>query len=225
MAIKDRTTLKNYFQSGDTPTQGQFADLIDSLISIEAADVGLTAISALGGTSKVVVIDAGDHNIYYTTIADILNYLNTHDTTDNLAEGTSNLYFTNTRARAAISKSGNELAYNSSTGVISKNKTEQTLSVSGSGFTFDVSAGYNAKITLTGNLNLIFSNTQAGEYYTLKVIQDGSGSHTLTLPPGCKVIAGGAGGVVLTSAANAIDILTFYYDGTNYYVNIGKNYT
>ena len=39
-------------------------------------------------------------------------------TTDDLSEGSSNLYFTNARARSAISVSG-DLSYNSSTGVIS----------------------------------------------------------------------------------------------------------
>lgn len=39
-------------------------------------------------------------------------------TTDNLAEGTTNLYFTNTRARNAISIDATGLTYNSSTGVL-----------------------------------------------------------------------------------------------------------
>ena len=43
--------------------------------------------------------------------------LSNHDT-DNLSEGSSNLYFTNARARSAISASG-DISYDSSTGVIS----------------------------------------------------------------------------------------------------------
>ena len=43
--------------------------------------------------------------------------LSNHDT-DNLSEGSSNLYFTDARARSAISASG-DISYNSSTGVIS----------------------------------------------------------------------------------------------------------
>lgn len=39
-------------------------------------------------------------------------------TTDSLPEGSTNLYFTNARARSAIS-AGNDISYNSSTGVIS----------------------------------------------------------------------------------------------------------
>lgn len=46
-------------------------------------------------------------------------------TTANLAEG-SNLYFTTARARSSIS-AGNELSYNSSTGVISKAKRQEPL--------------------------------------------------------------------------------------------------
>ena len=46
-----------------------------------------------------------------------ISTLSNHDT-DNLSEGSSNLYFTNARARSAISASG-DISYNSSTGVIS----------------------------------------------------------------------------------------------------------
>ena len=55
-------------------------------------------------------------NLYYTT-ARFDTRLASKDT-DDLTEGSSNLYFTNARARSAISVSG-DLAYNSSTGVIS----------------------------------------------------------------------------------------------------------
>lgn len=34
MAAESRTTLKAYFQTGDTPTQAQFANLIDSFYSL-----------------------------------------------------------------------------------------------------------------------------------------------------------------------------------------------
>jgi len=52
-------------------------------------------------------------------------------TTDNLAEGVSNLYFTNARARAAVS-AGNGITYNSTSGAISVN-AHSGISVSGSG--------------------------------------------------------------------------------------------
>jgi hypothetical protein len=144
-------------------------------------------------------------------------------TTDGVSEGSTNKYFTNARSQVAISASGNELAYNSSTGVISKNKTIQTLTY-GSTITFNVANGYNAQLTLTGNATLALSNALAGEYYTLKVIQDATGGRALALPGVCKVIGGGSGAITLTSTPNAIDMLTFFYDGTNYFVNYGLNY-
>ena len=35
MAEQNRTTLKNYFQTGDRPSQAQYADLIDSVFVFE----------------------------------------------------------------------------------------------------------------------------------------------------------------------------------------------
>ena len=34
MAIQDKTTLKSYFETDDTPTQAQFVDLIDTLLAL-----------------------------------------------------------------------------------------------------------------------------------------------------------------------------------------------
>jgi hypothetical protein len=56
------------------------------------------------------------------------------------------------------------------------------------------------------------------------VKQDATGSRTLTLPAGSKVINGGGGAVTLTTAANATDVLSYFYDGTNYFWTIGYNY-
>jgi hypothetical protein len=265
MALQNRNTLKSYFQSGDTPNESQFADLIDSLLAIQASDTGLSAISSLGNNSKLLTIDAGDHNLYYTTVADVIATLNGIHNTDNLPEGSNNLYLTNSRVRTALSssagisynsstgiftlnattdnitegstnryytdsrarnsitKSGNELTYNNATGVIGKNKAEQILT-DASTIVFDVTAGYNARVTLAGNRSLSIINAAAGEYYKLTIIQDTAGAHTLTLPTGYKVINGANGLVTLTATANAIDIIMFYFDGTNFFVNTGLNY-
>lgn len=105
---------------------------------------------------------------------------------------------------------------------VSLDSTTQTLT-DGATITFDASLGVSAKVTLGGNRTLAFTNFSAGTYLTLVVIQDGTGSRTLTLPT-CKVINGGAGAVTLTTAANSEDILTFFKIGTTIYCNYGKNY-
>ncbi len=61
-------------------------------------------------------------------------------------------------------------------------------------------------------------------YGLLKVVQDGTGSRTLTLPAGSKVINGGGGVALLTTTANAVDILTYFYDGSTFWWTIGNNY-
>lgn len=106
---------------------------------------------------------------------------------------------------------------------VSLDTTTQTLT-DGATITFNANNGVSAQVTLGGNRTLAFSNFSAGVYLTLVVIQDGTGSRTLTLPAGTKVINGGAGAVTLTTAASSQDILTFFKIGTTIYCNYGKNY-
>lgn len=83
----------------------------------------------------------------------------------------------------------------------------------------------NARLTLGGNRTLAFSGLAEGMNGTLIVKQDATGNRTLALPSGSKVVNSGASGVILSTAANAVDILTWIYDGTNVFWTYGKNYT
>lgn len=91
--------------------------------------------------------------------------------------------------------------------------------------TWNTSASFNAEVTITANRTLSLTNLLAGNYYTLRVVQGAGGSNTLTLPVGTKVGNGGAGAVTLSTAIGAIDILTFYYDGTTLYCNYTTDFT
>lgn len=82
--------------------------------------------------------------------------------------------------------------------------------------------GYNAKVTLEGNRALSITNASSGMSGLLIVKQDATGNRTLTLPSGSIILGGGT--LTLSTAANAVDILTFVYDGTNYYWSLGKGY-
>lgn len=81
----------------------------------------------------------------------------------------------------------------------------------------------NAKVTLGGNRTLAISGAVNGMTGVLIVKQDATGSRTLALPATSKVISGGAG--TLTATANAIDILSWVYDGTNYFWTASKNFS
>ena len=87
--------------------------------------------------------------------------------------------------------------------------------------------GLNASVTLDQNSTLSFTATPtAGSYGTLVVSQDATGGRTLTLPSTANKVLGSTSTttIALSTAANAKDILNFYYDGTNCYWNIGQGY-
>jgi hypothetical protein len=88
-------------------------------------------------------------------------------------------------------------------------------------------SGLNANVTLGGNRTLSLSPAPAsGSYGTLVITQDGTGGRTLALPSGTNKVLGSTSTttVALSSAANAKDILNFYFDGTTYFWNIGQGY-
>lgn len=87
--------------------------------------------------------------------------------------------------------------------------------------------GLNTNVTLDQNSTLSFSsNPAAGSYGTLVITQDATGGRTITLPSTANKVLGSTSTttIALSSAANAKDILNFYYDGTNCYWNIGQGY-
>jgi hypothetical protein len=91
----------------------------------------------------------------------------------------------------------------------------------GATITPDVANGNIQKVTLTGNVTFsAFSNPVAGQTLTLFVVQDATGSRTLT---SSMLFAGGS--KILSTAANAIDIITVHYDGTTYYANLVTNFS
>lgn len=100
--------------------------------------------------------------------------------------------------------------------------------------TWDVSGtSANYEAILTANTTLNITNVRDGDYGTIILTQDGVGSRTITFgtingTSGTnrhKVANGGGGNVFLTSNPNAVDLLTFAYNGTNLYWTIGNDYT
>lgn len=85
----------------------------------------------------------------------------------------------------------------------------------------DVANGNVQKITLSGNITLnALGNPETGHSMTLIVIQPSSGGpYTLT---SSMKFAGAS--KTLSTAANAIDIISIFYDGTNYYASLAKGF-
>lgn len=85
---------------------------------------------------------------------------------------------------------------------------------------WDYSLGFNSEITLGGNRTLNITNVNEGDYGTIVVKQDGTGSRLLTI----SGLFENNIPIILSTAASSIDILAFYYDGSTFYWNFTKNY-
>jgi hypothetical protein len=105
------------------------------------------------------------------------------------------------------------------------NATTQLLTDSTT-ITWNTTLGYNASVTLNGNRTLSISGASGGTYGTLVIKQNATGNRTIALPTNSKIRSGGGVGniPILTPDANAIDILSFFYDGTTYWWVVGNNF-
>jgi len=108
------------------------------------------------------------------------------------------------------------------TGLQVKLGTEATLT-DGSTVAWDVSASPIAKLTLGGNRTLSAPTNAvgSGQYISLLVIQDGTGSRTLTWNAAYEFTADTA--PTLTTTASKGDLFTFrYYNGAKW-IEVGRN--
>ena len=73
----------------------------------------------------------------------------------------------------------------------------------------DFATGFNFNVTLAGNRTLGNpTNTKNGQYGSIRIIQDATGSRTLAYSSNWKFIGGQA--PTLTTTASAVDVLTYY---------------
>lgn len=85
--------------------------------------------------------------------------------------------------------------------------------------TIDWSTGNKQKSTLTGNATFTFTPPNGPCNLVLKLVQGGTGSYNPVWPATVKW-AGGAEPTWSTGVGN-VDIVSFYYDETNYYATAG----
>jgi hypothetical protein len=93
---------------------------------------------------------------------------------------------------------------------------------SGSAKTIDWTQGNKQKLILTDNCVMSMAHPFGVAHLTLKLIQDGTGSRTVTWPATVKWPSGTA--PTLTTTAWGIDLIVFYHDGLNYYGGSGLDY-
>jgi hypothetical protein len=99
---------------------------------------------------------------------------------------------------------------------------EATLT-DGTNISWDLDTAQSAKVTLEGNRTLSNpTNMKAGATYILRVIQDGTGGRTLAYGNAYQWPSGIT--PTLSTGIGAIDLLSFYCDGTDMYGTIIKSY-
>lgn len=96
--------------------------------------------------------------------------------------------------------------------------TSETTTTFSTTPTFDFSTFFNTKITLTNNITSVTcSNIKAAQSGTIRFIQDGTGSRTLSSMCSAFKFAGGTA-PVLSTAASAVDAMVYSCSGTSYCV-------
>jgi hypothetical protein len=101
-------------------------------------------------------------------------------------------------------------------------KAEYDAGNSSTAITVNFSNGPAQKVTLTGNATFTLSNPASGGAYVIKLVQDGTGSRTVTWPAAVKWPSGTA--PTLSTTATKIDLINLYYDGTSYYGSSALGY-
>jgi hypothetical protein len=119
-------------------------------------------------------------------------------------------------ASKVATRDANGILY--STSIIQSTSTNAT---SGTAATLNWNNGANQRLTLTANCTLTFSNPVAGAKYTIELIQDATGSRTVTFP---TILWASGSAPVLTTTAAKTDLISIYYNGTDYFGTYSLNF-
>lgn len=196
----------------------------------------LAGFPGTGSTGKIyVALDTG--KVYRWSGSTYVEISPSPGSTDSVTEGSTNLYYTNTRADARItaavgvtvaSLTGTETLTNKTlTNPTVNNYTEGVVAIGtvSSASTLSLTSGTVQTATLTASTACTFTmpTATAGKSFVLLLKQaasTGNGTATFT---GVKWSGGTA--PTITATAGKMDILSFFADGTNWYGSATQNFT
>ena len=197
-----------------TGTAGQIYSSGGTAPTLNLISSGVTAATYGGGGTQVPVltVDAfGRVTSASNTTVNGMDYAYA-----NTIWGVANAGFTVANAAFAKANAAATAASPTFTGTVTTNAnvSNQTLT-DGATINWDVSTGAVATVTLGGNRTFAAPTNLKVGTYLLHVIQDGTGSRTITWNGVFKWPAAVA--PTLTTTANRRDIISFVSDGTNLY--------
>ena len=231
------TTSPNTIQLGADGVTVQGSTAVTNVRTSGSLTAGAITYPNTNGTAGQVLTANNNGNASWTTVASTL------PTTVNTSANYNIVMATGSNATlvTGTGNGGNAATLNPYTGQMSVSgltaqgygitspiyaSTPQNLT-DGATIAWNPLNGLNASVTLGGDRTLNFSNSLiAGSYGTLVVTQDITGGRTLTLPSAANKVLGSSSTttIALSTAAGAKDIVNFYYDGTNYFWNVGQGY-
>ena len=169
--------------------------------TVRVGDSNANATITTNGTGDLILNTNSGTNSGSITIADGAN-----GDISIVPDNTGTVVFSDKTVRALVLKDYAETVYSLGT-------TSGTI-------TPDVANGNVQSITLNGNLTLnSLANVASGQSLTLIVKQDATGSRTLS---STMKFAGAS--KTLSTAANSIDIISIFYDGTDYWASLAKGF-
>ena len=176
------------------PTNGQVLTWTGSAWTPSSVAGGSGAVSSVNAKTGVVVLNTddvaeGSTNLYYTTTR--WDTRLAAKTTDNLNQGTTNKYFSDTLARNALA-AGTGLSYNSSTGTFSLNTSTDNVT-EGSSNLYYTSARFDTRLGQS-NLNALADVTNTTPTTGQALVWNGSAWAPSTVSSG-----GGSGGTGASS--------------------------
>ena len=175
------------------------------------------AIEKTEGTSAITTIDVDGGAIDGVTLG--TNSAVTEAQVDNININGNAITSTDTNGNVTITPNGT--GKTATTNLTYNEVQYASLGTTGT-LTPDPANGSVQKITLTGNItiNALGGTPAAGDSVTLVIVQPAAGNYALT---STMKFAGGT--KTLSTTSNYIDVLTIYYDGTNYLANLATNFS
>ena len=178
MAKQNRTTLKNYFQTGDKPSQTQYADLIDSKVNLSESNTGdITLTGKLNLTGDITSSNiSASGNIIANSGS--FNYIESINKIRHTGDINTEIGFA---SDTVVIKANNRETFRGGSNFTRVGNDDTVTQISGS------SVKFNSPINTTSNIITSLNITATGDITSTGNITSNSGTGSF------------AGGVILTA--------------------------